>query len=114
MFKKYSTQALPEAISATIPDMSTFTPWTNICPMTCLETSNDLLQAEGDAVSGTNVHDCGKSGRTIFPMVFWEILYVAYIPEIVLRGRPLGLGRSTEEMSLIGKQRSTERDLPKQ
>lgn len=42
IFKKYSTQAFPSATRATTPEISTFNPWTNICPMTCFDTSNDL------------------------------------------------------------------------
>lgn len=46
IFKKYSTQALPDESSATIPDINTLTPWTKSCPDICLETSKNLSSRE--------------------------------------------------------------------
>ena len=44
MLRKYRTQAFPDDILATIPEIRTLPLWTNICPVTCLDTSKNLQQ----------------------------------------------------------------------
>src|SRR5580658_8216936 len=76
MLRKYGTQAFEEEWCATKSDTRTLTPWTNIWPTTCFETSNIL---HGDVQNGREKSHQDRR-RTISSTVVWAPLAVFYKP----------------------------------